>query len=233
MSTDSKEVIKAQKQAAAERAVDFIENGMIVGLGTGSTVYFFILKLAEKIKNGLLIKVVSTSKETTCLAEKYCIPCISLNDVKQIDITIDGADEIDTQGHGIKGGGGALLIEKIVAVSSKRNIWMVNEQKMVNQLGKFPLPVEVVPFGFKQLYNIFKDKGYNPKLRLNANNDIFLTDNNQYIIDLRLDKIEDPLKLNNELKLMTGVVETGLFINLVNDAIIGSSNGVKIRHFRD
>ncbi len=233
MLDNSEEIVKAQKQAAAEMAVDLIKNGMIVGLGTGSTVYFAIVKLGEKIKNGLNIKVVSTSNETSDLAKKLCIPLTPINDVKYIDVTIDGADEVDIHGNGIKGGGGALLIEKIVASHSKRNIWMVSENKMVDQLGKFPLPVEVIPFGFKHLYNLFKDKGYNPKLRLNKQNDVYLTDNNHYIIDLQIGKISNPPQLQTELKLITGVVETGLFINIVTEVITGYADGVRINHFRD
>ena len=216
-----------EKHAAAEKAVEFIEDGMIIGLGTGSTVTFLVKKLAEKVGEGLNITAVSTSTVTTKLAESLGIRIINFDDAGEIDLTIDGADEIDKNLNGIKGGGGALLFEKIVAASSRKNIWIVDSTKLVDNLGKFPLPVEVVPFGIEHTVNNLKDGGFNPKLRL-VDEKIFLTDGNHYTIDLHLQKITDPVKLEIELKKLPGIVETGLFINIADMVILGRANSYEI-----
>ena len=139
------------KQQAGERAVSFVEDGMLVGLGTGSTACYTIRKLGELVRQGLEIKSVCTSEQTRDLASEYGIPVVEIEDVGCIDITIDGADEVDPGGQGIKGGGGALLYEKIVASHSGQSIWVVEKRKLVQQLGAFPLPVEIIPFGHKNL----------------------------------------------------------------------------------
>lgn len=216
-----------EKQLAAEKAVEFIENGMTIGLGTGSTVSFLIKKLAQKVDEGLKISVVSTSLASSKLAESLGIKITNFNDAGKIDLTIDGADEVDKKLNGIKGGGGALLFEKIVASSSKKNIWIVDSSKIVESLGKFPLPVEVVPFGLNHTIKKLNENGYNPELRT-LDNQIFITDGNHYIIDLQLKKITDPVKLDIELKKLPGVLETGLFINIADLVIVGNSNGTEI-----
>ena len=216
-----------EKQAAAEKAVEFIEDGMIVGLGTGSTITCLVKKLAEKVGEGLNITAVSTSTVTTKLAESLGIRIINFEDVGEIDLTIDGADEVDKNLNGIKGGGGALLFEKIVAVSSRKNIWIVDSTKLVDNLGKFPLPVEVVPFGIEHTVHKLKEGGYNPKLRM-MDEEIVLTDGNHYTIDLHLQKITDPVKLEIELKKLPGIVETGLFINIADMVIVGRANSYEI-----
>jgi ribose 5-phosphate isomerase A len=216
-----------EKQIAAEKAVEFVQTGMILGLGTGSTVNFFWKKLSEKIKKGLQITGVSSSNSTTSLALSYNIPLVSMDEVERIDLTIDGADEIDEQFNGIKGGGGALLYEKLIASVSKRNIWIVDSSKIVKRLGKFPLPVEIVPFGYKQTLNKIKRAGLNPSLRI-KNGEIFQTDAGNYIIDLNLGKIENPEKLSNEIKLINGVIENGLFVNTPDLVLVGSEDGVKV-----
>ena len=137
------------KQQAGERAVSFVEDGMLVGLGTGSTACYAIRKLGELVRQGLEIKGVCTSEQTRDLACEYGIPVVDIEDVGCIDITIDGADEVDPGGQGIKGGGGALLYEKIVASNSRQNVWVIEKRKLVQQLGAFPLPVEIMPFGHK------------------------------------------------------------------------------------
>jgi len=221
------------KKRAANKAVKFIKPGMKVGLGTGSTVQFFLEKLALLIKEGLEIKAVSTSRNTTSFAESLGIPLQPIRKMGNIDVTIDGADEIDPVGNGIKGGGGALLKEKIVAFHSSQNIWIADSSKLVDKLGKFPLPVEVVPFGYKNIFSCFKEKGYKPKIRLNENNDIFITDGNHYIIDLHLDEIQNPPQLQQEIKMITGVVDTGLFLGVLNKAIIGFPDGnVQLLEFK-
>ena len=209
-----------EKKAAADKAIEFIESGMIVGLGTGSTVKFFIESLAEKIRDGLIIKTVSTSNATGAMLESLGIEVVELNAVEKIDVTIDGADEVDSQLNGIKGGGGALLYEKIVSSASQKNIWIIDSSKFVKQLGNFPLPVEVVPFGSNHTFTKLVQLGYSPKFRMKENKN-FISDGGHNIIDLKLNKIVYPLKINNELQLIPGVVETGLFLNICDIVIIG------------
>lgn len=216
-----------EKQLAAEKSIEFIKDGMTIGLGTGSTVYFLVNKLAESVKQGLNVNCVSTSNQTSELAKSLGIKIINLNEVDHLDLTIDGADEVDKNLNGIKGGGGALLFEKIVAAASKKVIWIVDSSKYVKKLGKFPLPVEVIPFGSKQILKRFNDRGYNPKVRKNGS-DIFITDSGNEIIDLHLNKIEDSLKLEQEIKLIPGVVEVGLFNNIANMVIVGKENSTEI-----
>jgi len=223
----TKSDLNKEKKAAAEKAVEFIESGMLVGLGTGSTVRFMIESLAEKIKNGLDIKTISTSNTTSKFAESLGITVINFSDVDEIDLTIDGADEVDSNLNGIKGGGGALLYEKIVASSSKKNIWMVDSTKRVERLGKFPLPLEVVPFGAKQTFNKLFSLGYNPKFRI-ADGKHYVTDGNHFIIDLQLNKIEKPDELNNKLLQVPGVIETGLFLGVCGLLIVSEGNECKI-----
>lgn len=217
----------SEKKLAAEKAVEFVKDGMIVGIGTGSTVFYAIKKLGELVQNGLNISAVSTSDSTTKLAGAEGIRLINLDKAVRPDINIDGADEADRNFNGIKGGGGALLFEKIVALSSVKNIWIIDSSKNVEHLGKFPLPVEVIPFGYKRVLNIFKEMKYNPELRI-KNNNSFLTDSGNFILDLHLEKIGDAGILDKEIKLITGVVETGLFINIADVIITGKNNSVEI-----
>ncbi|MGF7056426.1 ribose-5-phosphate isomerase RpiA [Brassicibacter mesophilus] len=215
------------KRIAGEKAAELVKDGMIVGLGTGSTVYYTIKKLGKMVANGLKIKAVSTSSSTTTIAEKLGISLVSLNEIESIDITIDGADEVDNSLNGIKGGGGALLYEKLVAVSSEKVIWVVDSSKMINKLGKFPLPVEVIPFAYNYVFTKFKSMNYNPRIRMN-NTSFFVTDAQHYIIDLYLNEIENPYELENTLNSMPGVVEHGLFLNAVDTVVVGKENSVEI-----
>ncbi|MGZ7149164.1 ribose 5-phosphate isomerase A [Bacillus sp. BC08] len=215
------------KQLAGEYAANFVKEGMKVGLGTGSTVYWTIQKLGERVKEGLSFQAVPTSKETESLAKQLSIPLISLNEIDILDLTIDGADEIDSNLQLIKGGGGALLREKIVASSSKELIIISDESKLVTHLGTFPLPVEITPFSWKQTERNIQSLGCQTTLRL-KNNEMFITDNNNVIIDCVFPQnITHPANLHTKLKMITGVVETGLFINMTNKAIIGTKNGIK------
>lgn len=216
-----------EKQLAAEKSIEFVKDGMTLGLGTGSTVFFLVKKLAELVKQGLNIKCVSTSNQTSVLAKSLGIKIVNLNEVDHIDLTIDGADEVDKNLNGIKGGGGALLFEKIVAKASNKVIWIVDSSKYVKKLGKFPLPVEIISFGSKQLLKRFTDNGYKPEIRKNGS-DIYITDSGNRIIDLHLNEIEDSLKLEQEIKLIPGVVEVGLFNNIVNMVIVGKENSTEI-----
>ncbi|WP_242261117.1 ribose 5-phosphate isomerase A [Bacillus cereus group sp. BfR-BA-01453] len=215
------------KQIAGEYAANFVKDGMKVGLGTGSTAYWTIQKLGQRVKEGLSIQAVPTSKETEALAQQLNIPLISLNDVQSLDLTIDGADEIDSNLQLIKGGGGALLREKIVASSSKELIIIVDESKVVTRLGTFPLPIEIIPFAWKQTESKIQSLGCQTTLRL-KNNETFITDNNNMIIDCIFpNHIATPSDLHKRLKMITGVVETGLFVNMTSKAIIGTKNGIQ------
>ncbi|SME48394.1 Ribose-5-phosphate isomerase A [Bacillus mobilis] len=215
------------KQLAGEYAANFVKDGMKVGLGTGSTVYWLIQKLGERVKEGLSIQAVPTSKETEVLAKQLSIPLIPLNEIGILDLTIDGADEIDSNLQLIKGGGGALLREKIVASSSKELIIIADESKLVTHLGTFPLPVEITPFSWKQTESKIQTLDCQTTLRL-KNNETFITDNNNVIIDCVFPHdISNPANLHTQLKMITGVVETGLFVNMTSKAIIGTKNGIK------
>lgn len=219
------------KQLAGERAVSFVEEGMVVGLGTGATAYYAIRKIAELVRKGLTIEGVCTSRQTEELARKYGIPIRDLEDTNRIDLTIDGADEVDPGGQGIKGGGGALLFEKIVALNSDQNIWVVERQKLVRQLGTFPLPVEIIPFGHRNLLRRMEEMDWNPVLRMKGN-EPFVTDGHHYIVDLHLSFIPDPKQLDTALKNLPGVVENGLFLDTVNKVVAAGPDGVEVISFR-
>ena len=220
------------KQAVGEKAAEFVEEGMVVGLGTGSTAYYLIEALGKKVKKGLNITGVTTSSKTKEQAESLGIPLKSVDEVDHIDITIDGADEISEEYQGIKGGGGALLFEKIVATYSETVIWIVDSSKMVRMLGAFPLPVEVIPYGSQQVMKLFKEKNYHPSFRKTEDDKLFVTDAGHYIIDLHLKKIENPHALAEWLDHQVGVVEHGLFIDTVHTIIVGSDKGVEIHNVR-
>ncbi|MEG2254046.1 MAG: ribose-5-phosphate isomerase RpiA [Vagococcus sp.] len=217
------------KQMVGIESAKYVKDGMIVGLGTGSTAYYMVEEIGRRMKEeGLHITGITTSKATEKQALGLGIPLKSIDEVSHVDLTIDGADEISADFQGTKGGGAALLFEKIVASYSKEVIWIVDESKMVNLLGKFPLPVEVIPYGSEQLLKKFNNKQYNGKIRLQEDGTPLLTDSNNYIIDLHLEAIENPQELATWLDHQVGVVEHGLFLNMVNRVIIGtSSEGVK------
>ncbi|EAA0349102.1 ribose-5-phosphate isomerase RpiA [Listeria monocytogenes] len=214
-----------QKKLAGEKACEWIEDGMVVGLGTGSTVYYTIEKLGQMVNNGLHITGVATSDETTKQAEKLGIPLKALNDVTEIDVTIDGADEIDTNFQGIKGGGGALLREKMVASASLKNIWVVSEEKLVRTLGKFPLPLEVIPFGWKQIERTLAKEQIQTNLRKQSNGEVYVTNNGNYILDIVNQSFTDAKMWQEKLAQIPGVVEHGLFLDYVDLIICGKANG--------
>ncbi|HGH7175839.1 TPA: ribose 5-phosphate isomerase A [Bacillus wiedmannii] len=215
------------KQLAGEYAAGFVRDGMTIGLGTGSTVYWTIQKLGHRVQEGLSIQAVPTSKETEVLAKQLSIPLISLNEIDILDLTIDGADEINNDLQLIKGGGGALLREKIVATSSKELIIIADESKLVSHLGTFPLPIEIIPFSWKQTEKRIQSLECETRLRMKDGGP-FITDNGNLIIDCIFpNKILNPNDTHTELKMITGVVETGLFINMTSKAIIGTKNGIK------
>lgn len=216
------------KKAVGLKAAEYIKSGMVVGLGTGSTAYYFVEEIGRRVKEeGLDIIGVTTSKRTKEQAEALGIPLKKIDDVEKIDITVDGADEISSDFQGIKGGGGAHLIEKIVATNSDEIIWIVDDSKMVEKLGAFPLPLEVIKYGSQQVFNQLEKKGYKPTFRKNEKNTLYLTDEDNYIIDLHLDAIENPMALEEELNQMVGVVEHGLFLNMVTRVLVGKPDGVQ------
>lgn len=208
-----------EKAAVGEKAaVDYVKDGMVVGLGTGSTVYYTIVKIGEMIKEGMKVQGVATSVQTEKLAEEQGIPLLTLDKVESIDVAIDGADEIDHHFYAIKGGGGALLREKIIARASKKFVVVADSKKVVQKLGSFPLPVEVVPFGVRKTESYIQRFGCQTVLRMKDNTP-YVTDNGNYIIDCTFDVIANPKQLEKDLNNITGVVENGLFIDMVKDVI--------------
>ncbi|MDH7518124.1 MAG: ribose-5-phosphate isomerase RpiA [Candidatus Thermoplasmatota archaeon] len=214
------------KKIAGEKAAEYIKDGMIVGLGTGSTVEYTIKKIAEMVKNGLDIKGIPTSMHTKKIAKEYNIPLTDLEENPVIDITIDGADEVDPNLNLIKGGGGALTREKIVAYHSKKEIIVIDETKIVKVLGvNSPLPVEVLKYGWSSTKKALEEFGCTVELR-KIMNDPYLTDNSNYILDCDFEIIESPEQLEKDINNIPGVVENGLFIGLVDEVIVGSRQGV-------
>ena len=219
----------ALKKAAGIEAAKLIHSGMIAGLGTGSTVRFLVDELGRRVKEeGLEFTGVTTSRRTQEQAEGYGIKIVNIDDVDHIDVTIDGADEVDKNFNGIKGGGAALLWEKIVATNSNKIVWIVDESKVVDTIGKFPLPVEVIPFGAGQVVKKFEARGYKPVLRLDAEGHPVRTDENNYVVDLHLECIEHPEALAEDLINTVGVVEHGLFLHMVDQVIVGDPNGPRV-----
>lgn len=215
-----------QKQLVGEKAATLIENGMVVGLGTGSTATFLVKALARRVKEeDLNVICVATSRITRELASSLDLDVRDLAEVGTIDLTIDGADEVSPDFQGIKGGGGSLLYEKIVAINSEKVVWIVDDSKLVDHLGDFPLPVEVIPFGSEHLFEKFKEKGYKPEYRLDGSIDKFVTDAGNIIIDLHLSDIQNPKELATELSNEVGVVEHGLFLDMVKQVIVGTEDG--------
>jgi ribose 5-phosphate isomerase A len=214
------------KKQAAEKAVQYIEEDMVVGLGTGSTVEFALKKIGEMVNNGLIIQGVPTSLKTKRLATELKIPLIELDDRTEIDLTIDGADEVDSNLNLIKGGGGALTREKIIAYHSKKVIIVVDETKIVKGLGcDCSLPVEITKFAWSATKKSLEDLGCTAELR-KIMNEAFITDNQNYIVDCDFGKITDSEALEKEINNLPGVLENGLFIGLADQVIVGSKQGM-------
>ncbi|MDB3917815.1 ribose-5-phosphate isomerase RpiA [bacterium] len=218
----------SEKQRAAEAAVEYVKDGMIVGLGTGSTTEFAVKKLGEKVRDGLAIRGIPTSDITKKQAEEEGIPLIDFSETMYIDLTIDGADEIDADLNMIKGGGAALLREKIVASASREEIIIVSSEKFVVQLGSFPLPVEVIPFGWQVIFNQLGTLGGSPDLRLKQGQPL-RTDQGNYIIDCRFSQIIDAVQLEQRLNMIPGVVENGLFTGLCSRMIMADGDKIVVK----
>ena len=225
------------KRQAAERALEFVERGMILGLGTGSTANAFIALLAERMKNeDLRLRCVATSRATRMLAEQLKIGLSDFDSIPHLDLTVDGADEIDPDLNLIKGGGGALLYEKIVAMASDRVCIVAEASKRVSKLGKFPLPVEIVPFGLAATLSMIEtaaeDAGCTGEvvLRLGADGMPFVTDGGHLIADCAFNMIPDVEILGDVFDIIPGVVEHGLFIGIADDVILAGEDGVRVLH---
>ena len=223
------------KEVSGRRAAELVRDGMVVGLGTGSTVYFSLVRLRERIeREGLAIRGVPTSNDTDAKARALGIPLVGLEEVEVIDLTIDGADEIDANYDMIKGGGGALLREKVVASLSREEAIVVGPDKLVDRLGStFPLPIEVVPFAVAAIERRVREHGAEPRLRMRGDA-IFVTDNGNHILDCRFARgIADAAALEQTLDRIPGIVETGLFIGLAHTLVIGHPDGrVDVRNKR-
>jgi ribose 5-phosphate isomerase A len=226
--------IEAQKRAAAARALQFVRPGMRLGLGTGSTARHFTELLSERVRDGLDILVVPTSEVTRCDAERLRVPLTTLDETPELDLTIDGADEIAPDLMLIKGGGGALLREKIVAAASARMIVIADETKWVPVLGRFPLPIEVVPFGLSATRRAVEKASANAGapgpalLRRSQDGHAFVTDGGHWILDAKLGRIANPRALADRLAAIAGVVEHGLFIGLAQIAVLAGPQGIRV-----
>lgn len=219
----------AQKQRAAVYAAGLVENGQVVGLGTGSTADYALEALAERERQGLTFVSVATSTRTAAKAAALGLSLRDLNDVERIDITIDGADEVDRDRNLIKGGGGALLREKLVAQATRRQVIVVDRSKVVSRLGTgFYVPVEIVPFGWRHTLQRLTALGCRAGLR-DGEAAPFRTDNGNYVVKCDFGPIDDPPALERRIKSVSGVVESGLFIGLTHTLVIGDDDGVEVR----
>lgn len=218
---------EAEKQLAARAAIAYVNDGDVVGLGTGSTATYAIQFLAERVRAGLKIRGIPTSVRSRDLAASLGIPLTTLEECSEIDIDIDGADEVDSSLNLIKGGGGALLREKVIASAAKKFLIIADSAKHVAALGKFPLPVEVIPFAEPILKKRIAALGAKVRPRTYAYGNPFKTDEGHHILDCQFERIPDPSALDRALKAMPGVVEHGLFIGMANLALIGKQQEVE------
>jgi ribose 5-phosphate isomerase A len=225
------ENLEALKERAARAAVEYVKDGYVVGLGTGSTARYVVLALGERVKAGLQIRGVPTSRETAELARQQGISLIDKDNAWIIDVAIDGADQVDPNFNLIKGGGGALLKEKIVAASAKRFIVMVDHTKRVPILGgSFPLPIEIIPFGWGSTAREIETLTKSRVVLRERNGAPFHTEAGNMIVDVHLARIDRPRDLEIALNQIPGIVETGLFVNRTDVLIVGTPQGVETQH---
>lgn len=221
-----------QKINAARRGIEYVEDGMVVGLGSGSTATFAIQLLGERVRSGLKVSGIPTSKSSADLARSLGIPIVGFEQSPEIDVTIDGADEIVVSAGGrldlIKGGGGKLLHEKIVALASSKLVIIADEHKLVERLGKFPLPVEVIPFAAIPVRKRLERMGANPKIRTDSAGHPYSTDEGNLLFDCHFGRIDDPSALAGEIKSITGVVEHGLFLGVASVAVIAGESDIRL-----
>jgi len=228
-----------EKENAALAAMEYVEDGMTIGLGTGSTAKYFVEMLADEIADGLLVRCIETSEQTRDLATSLGVPLIPFEQVDRIHLTVDGADEVDSNGYLIKGGGAALLREKIIASASDHMVVIADPSKQVERLGAFPLPVEVTPFGYtitaKTVFDVLCAAGIDrPRVELRkqpGSIELLVTDGGNYILDCHCGRIPDAEALAARLSNVPGVVEHGLFIDIARTVIIGNENGATVFEF--
>jgi ribose 5-phosphate isomerase A len=217
------------KMAAAKRSMEFIENGMRLGIGTGTTVRYVIEMLGERVRQGLKVVGIPTSHASGVLAAQHGIELTTFDEIQELDLAIDGADEIGPGLSLIKGGGGALLHEKIVASAARQFVIVVGEGKVVDQLGRFPLPVEVIPFAAELVRGSLAELGGHPELRPGAEAGTnYQTDEGNWIFDCHFGKIAEPHELAAELRSIVGVVEHGLFLGMATKAVVADAEGVRV-----
>lgn len=230
------EQIANQKRHAAHHAATYVKPGMVVGLGTGATATLFVERLAELLRTGSLrdIVCVPTSSTIETLARHHRIPLASLEDRPDVHLTVDGADEVDPHLNLIKGGGGALLREKIVAQASAREVIIIDEGKLSPALGtKWHVPVEVVTFGWRTQFEFLSALGAEVRLRETESGMPFVSDQGNYILDANFGPIDNPATLATKLKTRVGIIEHGIFIDLAQEVIVGTNEGVRIMHAAD
>jgi len=217
------------KRAAAERAVEFVENGMVLGLGTGSTAALVVERLAQRVASGLSVVAIPTSEHTAAQAHRLGIPLASFAEHRRLDLAIDGADEVARGSLDlIKGRGGALLREKIVAAASARFVVVVDDKKLVDRLGQeAPVPVEIVQFGWQAAAAALERLGAEPQLR-RGDGGPFVTDGGNFILDCRFGPIDDPQRIEQQINLVVGVVENGLFVSRSSAVVVASEGGIEI-----
>ena len=224
----------SEKAAAARKSLEYIKDGMVVGLGTGSTAKHFVELLGERVRAGLNVIGVPTSETTRADALRCGIALTTLDDIDRLDLTVDGADEIDPALNVIKGGGGALLREKIVAAASDRMIVIADDSKWVEVLGRFPLPMEVIPFGLaatqRAIRSAFAESGVSGQMVVRKSRDghVFVTDGGHWIVDAHLGRIVDAPRLAGLLAAIPGVVEHGLFVGLASVAMLAGPEGIRV-----
>jgi ribose 5-phosphate isomerase A len=235
-STDEKKLQDRLKKEAGISSVDLIRPGMVLGLGTGSTTRFALIEIAARLKDGRLKDIlgIPSSKDTEKHARELGIPITSFDERQEIDLTIDGADEVDPDLNLIKGGGGALLREKVMAQSSRRNVMIVDESKLSPALGThFPVPVEVIPFAWKPIAKFLMSLGAEPILRMKEDSTPYTTDQNNYIIDSKFGPISNLNDLALKLGQKAGIAEFGLFIGTASEVIVATSHGIRYQKRKD
>lgn len=214
------------KENAGLKALEFVKEGMVIGLGSGSTAAFFIKHLITRCQNGLNIKAVATSLESERMAREGGIPMLDINSITSLDLVVDGADQIDPQKRLIKGAGGALMREKIVATMSKVMVAIADESKLVEKLGLCSLPLEILPFGVEAIRKQMADLGYRGTWRKKTDGSYYMTDNHNRIFDVSLpSELDDPELVNAQLRAIPGVLETGFFFNLATYIVISKKDG--------
>ena len=216
-----------KKKIAGEKAAEYVKDGMTLGLGTGSTAFHAVNAVGELVKKGMKLQAVPTSKATEAQARELGIPLLTIDEVEHIDLAIDGVDEIDPAFNAIKGGGGALYREKVVATMANEVIWIMDDSKLVEKIGAFHLPVEIAQYGSKQAIAKMEAYGWNPVLRV-RDGKTFVTDNGNFIADLHLGAGFDIEDVYNKLSGMLGVLEHGLFLNMCKRIIVGTDEGAVV-----